>query len=110
MDAFIRNKYKDILLESLVYYTKPHERIRAVAGVFENTDKDFSTTNGVINLFYMTSLMGHEGSHWGNNIKGPGNVDILNKYKNNVGVPEHGRTFEFRMLQSMYPELDREED
>ncbi|MFN1217160.1 hypothetical protein ACKW6Q_09260 [Chryseobacterium kwangjuense] len=42
-------------------------------------------------------------SHWGHNIKGPGNLNILNRYKNGDGVFEHGRAFEFKMLQSMYP-------
>ncbi|ANF49251.1 hypothetical protein A0O34_01165 [Chryseobacterium glaciei] len=76
---------------------------KGVLDWFEKANKDAKTIDGVVNLSYMTSLIGHEGAHWGNNIKGPGNSNILDKYKNSDGIPEHGKAFEFKMLQSIYP-------
>ncbi|WP_449387126.1 hypothetical protein [Chryseobacterium lineare] len=46
----------------------------------------------------MSSVIGHEGAHWGSNIKNAGFLSILNKFCNPIdGVSEHGKAFEARM-------------
>lgn len=74
----------------------------SVLNWFESANKNPSTVDGISNLFYMSSLIGHEGSHWGNNIKGTGNTRLLNHFLNNERQPEHGDALEFKLLNGIY--------
>ncbi|KQM52312.1 hypothetical protein ASE55_19660 [Chryseobacterium sp. Leaf201] len=93
---------------SVTHYKEDLNRIsinKEVLEWFEKADRNPNTVSGLANLFYMSSIMGHEGAHWGSNIKNAGSLSILNKYCNPIdGIPEHGKAFEFRMYNlGIYP-------
>ncbi|WP_370899826.1 hypothetical protein [Chryseobacterium gossypii] len=64
---------------------------------FEKANKDPKSVEGITNLFLMSGLIGHEGAHWGHNIKGPG--EAMNNFINNFNG-EHGEAFEYRVFKN----------
>lgn len=79
--------------------------INKVLNWYEKANKNPDTLEGVTNIFFMTAIVGHETSHWGNQIKGPQGEGLifLHKFNNQAGEPEHGKAFEFKLFQSLYP-------
>lgn len=69
---------------------------------FETTNKNPNTLEGITNLFFMSSVIGHEGAHWGHNIKGPSKdmQGFLQNFINDEGRPEHGNAFEYRIFKN----------
>lgn len=57
--------------------------ITKVLDFYEKANRDPNTIEGIANIFYMTSLVGHETAHWGNQIKGPegDNLFFLKKFQ-----------------------------
>ncbi|WP_435522869.1 hypothetical protein [Chryseobacterium indoltheticum] len=64
---------------------------------FEKANRDTNSLEGITNLFLMSGLIGHEGAHWGNNVKGPTSA-MSNFIKNFNG--EHGEAFEYRVFKN----------
>ncbi|PZT99969.1 MAG: hypothetical protein DI622_22080, partial [Chryseobacterium sp.] len=64
---------------------------------FEKANKDPKSVEGITNLFLMSGIIGHEGAHWGNNVKGPG--EAMNNFINNFNG-EHGEAFEYRVFKN----------
>ena len=71
---------------------------------FEKANKNPNTVEGIANLFWMSSLVGHEGAHWGHNIKGP--TQEMNSFINIF--QEHGDAFEFRIFMKDFPGVKAE--
>jgi hypothetical protein len=67
---------------------------------FEKANKNPNTIDGVTNLFYMASLIGHEGAHWGFQVKGPNETTkkFVSKFDN-----EHGNAFSYKMFINSFP-------
>lgn len=67
---------------------------------FEKSNKNPTTVDGVTNIFFMASVIGHEGSHWGNQIyRAKGDMgNFISKFNN-----EHGNAFEFKLFQNQNP-------
>ncbi|WP_415326314.1 DUF6443 domain-containing protein [Chryseobacterium sp. MMS23-Vi53] len=69
---------------------------------FEKANKNPNTIEGIVNLFFMSGVIGHEGAHWGNNIKGASKdmQGFLQNFVNDEGRPEHGNAFEYRIFMN----------
>jgi hypothetical protein len=69
---------------------------------FERANKNPTTIEGITNLLFMSGVIGHEGAHWGNNIKGTSKdmEGLLQNFNNSDGRPEHGNAFEYRIFKN----------
>ncbi|WP_318847160.1 RHS repeat-associated core domain-containing protein [Chryseobacterium sp. JV558] len=69
---------------------------------FEKANKDSNSIEGITNLFFMSGIIGHEGAHWGHNIKGNSSMnDFLNIFNG-----EHGEAFEFRIFKNDFKGIE----
>jgi RHS repeat-associated protein len=72
----------------------------SVLNWFEKANKNPNSVEGVTNLLLISGLVGHEGAHWGHNIKGP--TEAMNNFINNFNG-EHGEAFEYRVFKNDFP-------